>query len=315
MRRPTCNACSSSPELTAIRTSSFAATAIVAEVVSFGGRLKQRRAELGLSQAQAARELDVARTAYRLWEMEAAKPAPDRWRLISRWLGISVTTMLLADELISEAEASASTVTEGDFGRSGRDWDTASAANAGDFFDQSRTLIQDGIQSGSLTSDQADELRVVLDRLEEQRQSIPTVAWTPGELRKAFPANTQTPRAAREAVALVAGDIPSDVLETARLLTSELVTNSVKYGPPAPASIGVFVEVVRDRIRIEVSDAAAAPVRLTSESGRYGMKLVEMLAARWHTEHDGDGNVTWFELDLPAPGGAYQCERGAPEPK
>jgi transcriptional regulator with XRE-family HTH domain len=97
----------------------------MAEVVSFGDRLKQRRAELGLSQAQAARELDVARTAYRLWEMEAATPAPDRWRLLSRWLGVSVTAMLLADELISEAEASASQVLEVDFGRSGRDWGTA----------------------------------------------------------------------------------------------------------------------------------------------------------------------------------------------
>jgi transcriptional regulator with XRE-family HTH domain len=274
----------------------------MAEVVSFGDRLKQRRAELGLSQAQAARELDVARTAYRLWEMEAAKPAPDRWRLISRWLGISVTTMLLADELISEAEASASTITDGGFGRSGRDWDITSAATTGDFFEQSRTLIEDGVQSGSISPEQGDELRVVLDRLEEQRQPDPTVAWTPGELRKAFPADTQTPRAAREAVSLVAGDIPDNALETARLLTSELVTNSVKYGPPAPASIGVFIDVARDRIRIEVSDTADAPVRVPSENGRYGMKLVAMLAARWHTEHDGAGNFTWFELDLPAPG-------------
>jgi transcriptional regulator with XRE-family HTH domain len=274
----------------------------VAELVSFGDRLRQRRAELGLSQAQAARELDVARTAYRLWEMEAAKPAPDRWRLISRWLGISVTTMLLADELISAAEAEASTVTEDDFGRSGRDWDSASAANAGDFFQQGRALIEDGVGSGSITHEQADELRIVLGRLEEERRSAPTAAWAPGELRKAFPADRSTPRAAREAVSLVAGDIPSDALEIARLLTSELVTNSVKYGPPAPATIGVVIDVTRDRIRVEVCDAADAPVRLLGESGRYGMKLVAELATRWHTERDGDGNLTWFELDLPAPG-------------
>jgi transcriptional regulator with XRE-family HTH domain len=274
----------------------------VAEVFSFGDRLKQRRAELGLSQAQAARELDVARTAYRLWEMEAAKPAPDRWRLISRWLGISVTTMLLADELISEVEASASTVTEGNFGRSGPDWDTASAGNTGDFFRQSRALIEDGVESGSLTQEQADELRAVLDRLEEERPSSPTVAWAPGELRKAFPADKHTPRAARDAVSLVAGDVPGEVLETARLLTSELVTNSFKYGPPGPASIGLFVEVARDRIRVEVSDAADGLARLPSEKGRYGLKLVDVLAARWDTERDGEGNLTWFELDLPSPG-------------
>jgi transcriptional regulator with XRE-family HTH domain len=274
----------------------------VAEVVSFGDRLKQRRSELGLSQAQAARELDVARTAYRLWEIEAAKPAPDRWRLISRWLGISVTTMLLADELISEVEASASTVTEANFGRSGRDWDDESAANAGDFFHQSRALIQNGIRSGSITPEQADELRGVVDRLEEQRQSSPTVAWTPGELRKAFRADEYAPRAARGAVSLVAGDIPSGALETARLLTSELVTNSVKHGPPAPASIDVFIDVARDRIRVEVSDAADTPPQVPIESGKYGLKLFNALAIPWHTERDGDRNHTWFELGLPTPG-------------
>ena len=59
-----------------------------APVISLAERLKSRREQLGLSQAQAARELDVARTAYRLWEMEAAKPQPDRWRLISRGWGL-----------------------------------------------------------------------------------------------------------------------------------------------------------------------------------------------------------------------------------
>jgi transcriptional regulator with XRE-family HTH domain/anti-sigma regulatory factor (Ser/Thr protein kinase) len=276
----------------------------VAEVVSFGDRLKLRRAELGLSQAQAARELDVARTAYRLWEMEAAKPSPDRWRLISRWLGVSVTAMLLADELITAEEASARTVTEARFGRLGRDWDAASTAKDGDFFHQSRALIQHGVASGSITPEQAEELGVVVDRLEQERQATQTVEWAPGELRKAFPASEHTPRAARDAVALVAGDVPREELETARLLTSELVTNSVKYGPPPPGIIGVFIEVGRDRIRIEISDGADAPPQLTAPSGEggYGLTLVNALASRWDTAREGEGNVTWFELDLPAPG-------------
>ena len=277
----------------------------MAEVVSFAGRLKQRRAELGLSQAQAARELDVARTAYRLWEMEAAKPAPDRWRLLSRWLGVSVTTMLLADDLISESEASASAATEADLGRSGRDWDTISSASEGDFFQQGRALIEDGIASRSITPEQAAELTVVLDRLEAERQPTATVGWAPGELRKAFPSVKETPRAAREAVSLVAGDIPAEALETARLLTSELVTNSIKFGPPSPATVGVVIDVSRDRIRIEVSDKADAAPQLrphTTNGGCYGLPLVDAFAARWRTDRDGEGNVTWFELDLPSPG-------------
>lgn len=274
----------------------------MADVVSLGDRLKTRRAELGLSQAQAARELDVARTAYRLWEMEAAKPSPDRWRLISRWLGVSVTTMLLADELISAEEATASTVTEVRFGRSGADWDPASAAREGDFFLQSRGLIQDGVASGSITAEQADELSLVLDRLEQERRAAPTMQWAPGELRKAFPAAARTPRAARDAVSLMAGDLPTEALETARLLTSELVTNSVVHGPPA--TVGVFIGVGRDRIRIEISDEADAPPRPAppGRDGGYGLTLVEALASRWDTSRDANGNVTWFELDLPAPG-------------
>src|SRR5215471_19518038 len=72
---------------------------------SLASRLKAERESRGLSQSQAARELDVARTAYRLWEMEAARPSPDRWRVIAKWLGISTTALLLAGELLDEEEA------------------------------------------------------------------------------------------------------------------------------------------------------------------------------------------------------------------
>ncbi|HET7380229.1 MAG TPA: ATP-binding protein, partial [Gaiellales bacterium] len=220
-------------------------------------------------------------------------------RLLSRWLGVSVSTMLLADELISEAEASAGTVVDLGVERSGRGWGTAS-----DFFQQGRKLVQNGIASGSITPEQAGELTVMLDRLELERRKATTTAWAPGELRKTYPASRQTPRAARDAVSLVAGDIPSDAFETARLLTSELVTNSLKYGPPAPASIGLYVGVARDLIRVEVWDEAAAPPELKtpSEHGGYGLALVDSLATRWGTDRDGDRNVTWFELALPAPG-------------
>ena len=68
--------------------------------------------------------------------MEAARPAPDRWRLIASWLGVSVTTMLLAEELMSKDEAEMAEVTAFAFGRSGRDWDVAAAEKPGDFFDQ-----------------------------------------------------------------------------------------------------------------------------------------------------------------------------------
>ena len=96
---------------------------------------------------------------------------------------------------------------------------------------------------------------------------------------------------------------PPDALQTARLLTSELVTNSVGFGPPA-ASIGLFIDVDRERIRIEVADVAdAAPRRKpATEDGGYGLTIVDALASRWDTGREGGQNLTWFELDLPAPG-------------
>ena len=67
-------------------------------------RLKAHRLSLGISQAQAARELEVARTAYRLWELEAARPSADRWSTLARWMGIPMTTLLAAEGLLSEDE-------------------------------------------------------------------------------------------------------------------------------------------------------------------------------------------------------------------
>jgi len=279
---------------------------LASEIISLAERLKERRQQLGLSQAQAARELDVARTAFRLLEMEAAKPSPDRWRLLSSWLGISVTTMLLADDLVSEEEASRSDMAETSFGRSGRDWDMAGRAKTGDFFQQGRALIADAIASGDLTSEQAGELTFVLDRLEEERQEMATLEWQPATLRKTFPAGPGAARAAREAVAFVAGDLPSESLQTARLLVTELVTNSVKHGPKIEsASVAVEIEVDRDVLRVAVTDAAPDRPELKEpdpNGGGYGLTIVDRLATRWNTERNGRHNTTSFELDLPRPG-------------
>ena len=195
-------------------------------VVSLAERLKSRREELGISQSQAARELDVARTAYRLWEMEAAKPAPDRSRLIASWLGVSVTTMLFAEDLMSDQEAALGEVI--DFARPGRDWNTTRTSKSGSFFEQVRSLIDDGAESGDINTEQAAALRFVLEQVEEESETVESDPWTPAELRRTLPANTAAARTAREAVVFVAEGIPQQELETARLLVTELVTNSIR---------------------------------------------------------------------------------------
>jgi transcriptional regulator with XRE-family HTH domain/anti-sigma regulatory factor (Ser/Thr protein kinase) len=271
-----------------------------AKVVSLADRLKQRREELGLSQAQAARELDVARTAYRLWEMEAAKPQPDRWRLISRWLGVSVTTMLLADEL--EMERS-STVVSDAFERVGRDWNETMTLPA-EYFARAQILIQEGVEKGFVGTQSAEDLLSMFRSIQNDQSREPSALWEPAKLYRELAAGTSTPRTAREALDFVAGDLPRGSLETARLLVTELVTNSVRHGPQGNATIGLQIDVSRDRIRVEVADAAEGAPRLTApyDTGGYGLSLVDRLASRWGSTRTVAGNFTWFEIDVPQPG-------------
>ena len=271
-----------------------------AQVVSLADRLKSRREQLGLSQAQAARELDVARTAYRLWEMEAAKPQPDRWRLISRWLGVSVTTMLLADEL---DDGSGMAEVSDAFARAGSDWDNA-VGDPHAYFTKIRALIQEGSENGFIGPEHAEELVAIVARVEAERIGDGSEVWEPARLQKRFRVDLSAPGKARQAVDFVGGDLPSEKLHAARLLASELVSNSVKHGSETDPMIGFLIEVDRNRLRVEVRDAASGSphANTPSEGGGYGLIFVEQLSSRWETERQDDGNLTWFEIDLPAPG-------------
>jgi anti-sigma regulatory factor (Ser/Thr protein kinase) len=144
-----------------------------------------------------------------------------------------------------------------------------------------------------------------LDRIDAGSAKVMTGAWEAAELRKFFLADDLAPRHAREAVSVVAAGLPTEDIETARLLMSELVTNSVRHGPKtAGATVGVFVGVGRDRLRAEVSDGSTegARPRSPSEEGGYGLALVAALATRWGAGRENGANVTWFELDLRSPG-------------
>jgi transcriptional regulator with XRE-family HTH domain len=268
------------------------------QVISLAERLKQRREELGLSQAQAARELDVARTAYRLWEMEAAKPQPDRWSLISRWLGVPVTTILLIDEPSDDKTLSAA---------SRRRADTESRTVLNDprsFFTAIRSIVQEAAEKRFTSSEEAEELLRIMAQIEKKQHGTDTEAWEPTSLHKQLGITPQSPRRARKAIEFVAGDLPNNIVEDARLLTSELVSNSVKYAATTSATIDLDIEINRDRIRVEVRDGALTSPTLTkpTENGGYGLNFVDHLASRWGSQREHGGNLTWFEIDLTAPG-------------
>jgi anti-sigma regulatory factor (Ser/Thr protein kinase) len=106
---------------------------------------------------------------------------------------------------------------------------------------------------------------------------------------------------------LGAGHLCSD---TAVLLTSELVTNSVQHsnsGRPG-GTVTLTLISIPGSIRVEVIDDGAETTPTASaephqqpelpDRGR-GLELVGMLSARWSHYSDAAGRVTWFELTLP----------------
>ena len=271
------------------------------EVIPLGSRLRQRREELGLSQAQAARQLDVARTAYRLWEMEAAKPAPDRWRTIARWLGESMTAILLAEELIDEEEAVGSGRLAVAAGMTGPQRDGGAAGSANDFFSQERAMIADQVRVGNISDDEAATLSRVLARIQGAVADDTSSTWHPGHFRKRFPTDSFAPALARAALAATTIGIPVDAFDSAALLTSELVTNSVRHsGSPW---VEVAFTLGTGMLRIEVSDQSRQTVqpRTPGIDGGWGLRLLGELATRWGVDRQPAGKTIWFELDLTAP--------------
>ena len=266
--------------------------------ISLAARLRQRRAELGLSQAEAARELDVARTAYRLWEMEAAKPSPDRWRLIARWLGVSVSTMLVAEQLMTKEEAGSAPAAFAELEREERP-----AAQGGDFYGRADSALLESVRQGVISGADAEALGILLRRIELQAPATtPTAGWERAELRKALPLDADAPSIARAALQVTALGIPAAALSDATILVSELVSSAALDGDSAGDTIGLAIVVPRDKVRVDVT------VRL--DDGTQGfplsdmtVKLLTAMATRWGTERERDGSVRcWFEVDLPLPG-------------
>jgi transcriptional regulator with XRE-family HTH domain len=268
-------------------------------VISLGERLRSKREQLGLSQSQAARELDVARTAYRLWEMEAARPSPDRWRLIARWLGVSVATMLLAEDLIDDTEADRAAVIAGRL-PPGHRWD-ADVDATDDFFTQEHASIDRRTLEGVVTQREADELSGIVERLRSTAEGPPR-QWLPARLAKELAVEPQALAAARTAVIGVASDIPTHELDVAVQLTSELAATLVRDAPATKAtSFTLELDVGTDviRVKLTVPSAHSRGVRTMVDEAGWAWKLITQLASRWGAGTEGDAYTAWFEVDLP----------------
>lgn len=114
-----------------------------------------------------------------------------------------------------------------------------------------------------------------------------------------LPLGVQAPSQARAwlSVTLTAW-LRHDTLDVAKLLTSELVTNAVRYGG-APLHLTV-ASADGGCVRVEVQDSMPGAPRLRdagpdAEGGR-GLRLVEALASAWGVVPQGTGKGVWFEV-------------------
>jgi serine phosphatase RsbU (regulator of sigma subunit)/anti-sigma regulatory factor (Ser/Thr protein kinase) len=118
-----------------------------------------------------------------------------------------------------------------------------------------------------------------------------------------FPADTSASPLARRAVArwLTGWGLGEELVETATLCVSELVTNAVIHSGTTPR---VTARLDDERLLVLVQDHGSRGAARRAEdhdpsdiSGR-GLLLVEYLASAWSAEHSADGTTVWFELDL-----------------
>jgi anti-sigma regulatory factor (Ser/Thr protein kinase) len=108
----------------------------------------------------------------------------------------------------------------------------------------------------------------------------------------------RAPGNARRAVEQFASKLAPELVPDMKLLVSELITNSVKYGGEGEVRLLLESEH-RGHVRVEVVDQGAGfvPVardRPATDVGGWGLHLVETLTDRWGV-YEGSTHV-WFEM-------------------
>jgi len=150
------------------------------------------------------------------------------------------------------------------------------------------------------------ELRAENVRLRDSRLSSARAAdrLGDGELVEVVIAlDVRAPGAARDVVVeCLERRVAASAVESAKLLVSELVTNSLRHSSGAVDEILVSVELMPDCFRVGVQDSgsdaviAAQPADLDAGGG-FGLNLVAMLSERWGVERlAGGGTQVWAQL-------------------
>jgi anti-sigma regulatory factor (Ser/Thr protein kinase) len=117
-----------------------------------------------------------------------------------------------------------------------------------------------------------------------------------------FPPADEAPAQARAALEVFDQILSAEMLEDLQLVVSELITNSVKFGPHRSITLRLRVDgdgLVSGEV-IDQGDGERNKVEMLPEpslDGGWGLYLLDRVASRWGV-HEGSTHV-WFEL---APG-------------
>ncbi|HEU4978219.1 MAG TPA: ATP-binding protein [Solirubrobacteraceae bacterium] len=116
----------------------------------------------------------------------------------------------------------------------------------------------------------------------------------------ALNAHPTAPARARSRLDALRPAVTPRILDDLRIVISELVANSVKYGPGQPITVRVRVEgptVVHGEVEDQgkAHEPPVVKLRRGGPGGGYGLNLVDRLSARWGVR-EGSTHV-WFVLD------------------
>ena len=104
---------------------------------------------------------------------------------------------------------------------------------------------------------------------------------------------------ARRAMAKLRADLDPPLMETLRLLVTELITNSVRH--TNTKALTLRVAVGRQAVLTEVADDGPGfdpdePIGPAAEDPGWGLVLVDRLSQRWGVSRDDGRKRVWFEL-------------------
>ncbi len=114
-----------------------------------------------------------------------------------------------------------------------------------------------------------------------------------------IPRDRSAPATARRAVETLSGTVADDLIPDVKLLVSELISNSVKYGNEGTLRFQIEAQGPR-KLRADVIDHGVGFVpmardRSATDVGGWGLHLVQTLSNRWGVR-EGSTHV-WFEID------------------